>query len=188
MMKLNLILKHVYVLIRSFLNHIAPKMIWLNILKNVTVCLVKYFVSHIVTHITRLQDKSKFILLHNFMKCFSCTRVNHIVIINIWMVNCPIFWICYFQLGKKWCLQNLYSKKEWSSTIIFSQLWQRQIIWYLFESFKTIILCSMKYVLPVKYGLRKLWLELWNMNHESLNWTLDKNKCFILYWENIGNA
>ena len=88
MMKLNLILKHVYVLIRTFLNHIAPKMSWLNILKNVTICFV-----------------------------------SNIVIINIWMVNCPIFWICYFQLGKKWCLQNLHSKKEWSSTITFSQLW-----------------------------------------------------------------
>ena len=126
MMKLNLILKHVHVLIRSFLNHIAPKMSWLNILKNVTICLV-----------------------------------SNIVIINIWMVNCPIFWICYFRLGKKWCLQNLHSKKEWSSTIIFSQLWQCQIIWYLFESFKTIILCSVcsmqfvKYVLPVKIWLVK---------------------------------
>ena len=126
MMKLNLILKHVHVLIRSFLNHIAPKMSWLNILKYVTICLV-----------------------------------SNIVIINIWMVNCPIFWICYFRLGKKWCLQNLHSKKEWSSTIIFSQLWQCQIIWYLFESFKTIILCSVcsmqfvKYVLPVKIWLVK---------------------------------
>ena len=126
MMKLNLILKHVHVLIRSFLNHIAPKMSWLNILKYVTICLV-----------------------------------SNIVIINIWMVNCPIFWICYFRLGKKWCLQNLHSKKEWSSTIIFSQLWQCQIIWYLFESFKTIILCSVcsmqfvKYVLPIKIWLVK---------------------------------
>ena len=126
MMKLNLILKHVHVLIRSFLNHIAPKISWLNILKYVTICLV-----------------------------------SNIVIINIWMVNCPIFWICYFRLGKKWCLQNLHSKKEWSSTIIFSQLWQCQIIWYLFESFKTIILCSVcsmqfvKYVLPIKIWLVK---------------------------------
>ena len=138
MMKLNLILKHVHVLIRSFLNHIAPKMSWLNILKNVTICLV-----------------------------------SNIVIINIWMVNCPIFWICYFRLGKKWCLQNLHSKKEWSSTIIFSQLWQCQIIWYLFESFKTIILCSVcsmqfvKYVLPVKIWLVKTLTRI--VKYESRN-------------------
>ena len=51
--------------------------------KNVAIYSFKYFVSNIMTHITMVQDKSKFLLLHNFMKCFSGTRVNQIVIINI---------------------------------------------------------------------------------------------------------
>ena len=132
-------------------------MIYLNILKNVANCLFKYFVSHIMTHVTMQQDKLKFILLHNFTKCFSGTRVNQIVIINICMANCLSFSICYFRLGKK-CLQNLYSKIEWSSTKNFLRLWHCQIIWYLFESFKTIMLCSVRSIRFVKYVLSaKIW-------------------------------
>ena len=56
---------------KSFLNYIAPKMICLNILQNVTIDLFKYFVSHIMTYISILQDKSKLLLLHNFAKCLS---------------------------------------------------------------------------------------------------------------------
>ena len=54
----------------------------------------------IMTDISILKEKSKFLLLNNFMKCFSGT-INQIVIINIWMVNCLIFSICYFQPAKK---------------------------------------------------------------------------------------
>ena len=54
-----------------------------------------------MTYISILQNKSEFLVLHNFTKCFSGTRVNQIVIINIWMVNFLIFSICYFRLGKK---------------------------------------------------------------------------------------
>ena len=68
---------------KSFFNYIAPKMIWLNILKNVAIYLFKYFVSHIVTHMSIVEDKSKFLVLHNFMKCFSGSWVNQIVLINI---------------------------------------------------------------------------------------------------------
>ena len=50
---------------------------------------------------------------------------------------------CYFRFRKKWCLQNFYSiKKEWSSIKIFLELWHCRIIWYLFEGFKTTIVCS----------------------------------------------
>ena len=74
------------------------------------------------------------------------------------MVNCLIFSICYFRLGKRWCLQNLYSKKEWSSKRILLKLWHRQIIWYLFANFKTIILCSVCSIRFVKYVLStKIW-------------------------------
>ena len=101
MMKLKLTLNHISIRMKRFLNYTVPKMIQLNFLKNVTIYLFKYFVSHIMTYISILQNKSEFLVLHNFTKCFSGTRVNQIVIINIWMVNFLIFSICYFRLGKK---------------------------------------------------------------------------------------
>ena len=101
MMKLKLTLYHISIRMKRFLNYTVPKMIQLNFLKNVTIYLFKYFVSHIMTYISILQNKSEFLVLHNFTKCFSGTRVNQIVIINIWMVNFLIFSICYFRLGKK---------------------------------------------------------------------------------------
>ena len=101
MMKLKLTLYHISIRMKRFLNQTVPKMIQLNFLKNVTIYLFKYFVSHIMTYISILQNKSEFLVLHNFTKCFSGTRVNQIVIINIWMVNFLIFSICYFRLGKK---------------------------------------------------------------------------------------
>ena len=79
--------------------------------------LFKYFVSHIVIYIAILRDKSKFFVLHNFRKCFSGTRVNQIVILNIWMVVSS-FQLVIFDLVKKWCLENFYFiKKEWLSTL-----------------------------------------------------------------------
>ena len=45
-------------------------------------------------------EQSNFLMLHNFSKYFSDTRVNQIV--NVWMVNCPVVLICYFQLHKKY--------------------------------------------------------------------------------------
>ena len=39
MIKLNLSLKHISIGMKSFFNYIAPKMIWLNILKNVAIYL-----------------------------------------------------------------------------------------------------------------------------------------------------
>ena len=101
MMKLKLTLYHISIRMKRFLNYTVPKMIQLNFLKNVTIYLFKYFVSHIMTYISILQNKSEFLVLNNFTKCFSGTRVNQIVIINIWMVNFLIFSICYFRLGKK---------------------------------------------------------------------------------------
>ena len=101
MMKLKLTLYHISIRMKRFLNYTVPKMIQLNFLKNVTIYLFKYFVSHIMTYISILQNKSEFLVLYNFTKCFSGTRVNQIVIINIWMVNFLIFSICYFRLGKK---------------------------------------------------------------------------------------
>ena len=86
---------------QKFLNYLASTMIWLKIFQNVAIYLFKYFVSYIMTYISVLQDKSKFVLLHNFAKYFSGTRVNQIVITSILMVNCLIFSICYFRLGKQ---------------------------------------------------------------------------------------
>ena len=112
MIKLNLSLKHISIGMKSFFNYIAPKMIWLSILKNVAIYLFKYFVSHIVRHVSIVEDKSKFLVLHNFMKCFSGSWVNQIVVINIWMICCLIFWICYFWLGKKMMFTKLLLHKE----------------------------------------------------------------------------
>ena len=36
-------------MMKSFLNYVAPKMIWLNILQNVAIDLFKYFGLHIMT-------------------------------------------------------------------------------------------------------------------------------------------
>ena len=55
----------------KLLNYFAWKMIWLNILQNVTIYLFKCFVSYIMTYISILLDRSKFLVLHNFTKCFS---------------------------------------------------------------------------------------------------------------------
>ena len=63
---------------------------------------------------------------------------------------------------------------------MFLKLWHCRIIWYLFVSFKTIILCSVhsvrfvKMCFLLKYGSWKPQLKSWNTNHESLNWTLYK--------------
>ena len=129
-------------------------------------------------------------------KCFSGTSVNQIVIINIWMVNFLIFSVCYFRLGKRWCLQNLYSKKERSSTRILLKLWHCQIIWYLFANFKIIILCSVcsirfvKYVLStkiwfVKTSTRILKYESWviksNSDHVIHKWPLWLNGWVFIY-------
>ena len=62
---------------------------------------------------------------------------------------------------------------------MFSKLWQYQIIWYLFAGylFKDHNLVFLPYdswnmCFLLKYDLWKLQLESWNMNHESLDWTL----------------
>ena len=64
---------------QKFMNYFASTMIWLKIFQNVAIYLFKYFVSYIMTYISILQDKSKFVLLHNFVKYFSDTRLNQIV-------------------------------------------------------------------------------------------------------------
>ena len=65
--------------IKSFSNYFAPKMIRLNILQNVVIYLLKYFVLDIITYTSTQQDKSKFLLFHNFKKFFSGTRLNETV-------------------------------------------------------------------------------------------------------------
>ena len=70
------------------------------------------------------------------------------------MVYCPAFSICYFWLRNKWCFQNFCLIKKWLMLEIgdksFLKLWHRQIIWYLFASFKDIILCSVHSIWFVK--------------------------------------
>ena len=120
---------------QKFMNYFASTMIWLKIFQNVAIYLFKYFVSYIMTYISILQDKSKFVLLHNFVKYFSGTRVNQIVITDILMVNCLIFSICYFRLGTQWCVQNLYSiKKDWTSARIFLKLCHCKMIQFCLGS------------------------------------------------------
>ena len=62
-----------FCVVENLLNYFASKMIWLNILQNVVKYLFDYFVLYIMTNISILQDKSKFLVLHNFRKCFSGT-------------------------------------------------------------------------------------------------------------------
>ena len=54
-------------------------MIRLNIVQNVVIYLLKYFVLDIITYTSTQQDKSKFLLFHNFKKFFSGTRLNETV-------------------------------------------------------------------------------------------------------------
>ena len=115
-----------------------------------------------MTDISILKEKSKFLLLHNFMKCFSGT-INQIVIINIWLVNCSSFQFVIF---------NLLKKKTWSLTRIFLELLHWKIIWYLFESFETIILCSVHSIQFMKYVFYCLW-KLRIIKHES--WVIKSN-------------
>ena len=68
----------------------------------------------------------------------------------------------WFQLHKKWCLQNFCLRKKRmivkSSIRMFSKLWQCQTVWYLFASFKTIILCSLHSMRFMKYVFSaKIW-------------------------------
>ena len=88
------------------------------------------------------------------------------------MVNHLVLAICHFQLRKKWCLQNFYSIKK---LMMLLKLWHCWLIWDLFAGFKTVGLCSLwfvKYVFSTEIDSWKFQLELWNMNHELLNWTL----------------
>ena len=72
MMKLLLTLIHIFMWMKSFLNYFALKMILLNILQNFAIYLF-CFTHHddfSKWYISILQGKLKFLVLHNFMKCF----------------------------------------------------------------------------------------------------------------------
>ena len=126
-------------------------------------------------YIAILQDKSNFFVLH-VKKCFSGTTVNPIV--HVSKVNCLVFSICYFGSVK-----NVYKTWQgngrwWNVDKNVFKSCQCRIIWYLLPGFKTINVCSVhsirfvKYVSFARYVSRKLELESWNANHESLNRTL----------------
>ena len=63
--------------------------------------------------------------------------------------------ICYFQLRKKSRLQNFYSRKKLMMLEIVNknvfETMTLPIIWYLFQGFKTVILCSVHSIWFKKY-------------------------------------
>ena len=58
---------------KNFLNYFASKMILLNVLQNLGIYLFCF------AHYGNSSEKSNFLVLHNFTKCFSGTQVNQIV-------------------------------------------------------------------------------------------------------------
>ena len=71
MMKLSLTLIHIFMGMKSFLNYFALKMILLNILQNFAIYLFCFTHDNFSKwYISILQGKLKFLVLHNFMKCF----------------------------------------------------------------------------------------------------------------------
>ena len=72
-------------------------------------------------------------VLHNFTKYVSGTRVYKIV------NNCLVFLICYFQVHKKWFLQNFCQTEKWMMLEIVNKIVFK---YNLFAGFKTIILSS----------------------------------------------
>ena len=61
------------------------------------------------------QEKSNFLVVHNFAKCFSGTREKQTVN-KCSMVNCLVFAICYFRLCKKMMFTKPLLDKEIDDT------------------------------------------------------------------------
>ena len=119
---------------KSQARHHRSKIILLNILQNVVIYLIfcfAYYGNFWKWYISILQDKLNFLVLHNFTKCFSDTRVNQIA--NALVLSCLVLSFCCFRFCKKWCFQI--------TTL------------YLFASFNTAILCSVHPKWFVKYVL-----------------------------------
>ena len=101
--------------------------------------LFKYLVSHIMM-ISRnntflysiLQDKANFLVLHNFKKCFSDTRVYQLE--NKYWNDYLIFSICYFWLHKKWCLQNFCLIKKWCWNSLIRMFLKSWFVKYAFSA------------------------------------------------------
>ena len=83
------------------------------------------------------------------------------------MVNYLIFAVWNFQLSKKWCLQNFYTILKCMMLVIVDKnvfkvmtlpVCYCRIIWFSFASFKTIMLCSVLSIWPVKYEFSA---EIW---------------------------
>ena len=70
MMKLYLKLKYIFIWMKSFLNYFALKTILLNILQNFAMFLFRNYDNFSKSHISILQGKLKFLVLHNFTKYF----------------------------------------------------------------------------------------------------------------------
>ena len=132
-------------------------------------------------YISILQDKLKFLVLHNFTNCFS----RHHSKLNSKCLNRSLSrrFGLLFRHRVKWCFENVCLIKKWMMVDIvdkmFLKLCKCRIIWYLLTGLKIIILCCVhskrfvKYVFSAKYGSWKLQLESWNTNHESLRRGLD---------------
>ena len=108
----------------------------------------------------RLQDKSNFLVLNIFTKCFSGTRVGQIrtKCLNSYL----IFSICYFQLRIK-CFQNFLLDKEMNNAVNRCC----QIFWYLFASFKNLVFCSLYTVIRespcrvISWITIYSWITIW---------------------------
>ena len=133
-------------------------------------------------YISVLQDKLSALVLNNVTKCLS-----GIGVINF-LNNCLVFSICYFWLCKNWYLQNFCLIKKWimleivdKSVFKIMSLPHSSVFIFSFEG-HNLVFCSLHMIREIcfllNFDLWKLQLELWNMNHESLNLTLAKNFFF----------
>ena len=98
---------------KHLLNYFASKMILLNILVNVAICLLRYCFTHYCNfpkwHVS-IYDKSNFLVLHNFANMLFWHQSK----LSRKDMYCLVFSI-YFWLCKKWCDGNHQS--------IFLKIW-----------------------------------------------------------------
>ena len=120
------------------------------------------------------------ILLYNRTNRISlfCILLQNVFLAKINQVENKCFeWLSrlynfFSRVHKKWCLQNFCLIKKWVMVEIIDKN-------FVFFSF---------YMVHKKYGLWKVKLESWNMNHESLSRTLIHNYFFAFWVSNCSNT
>ena len=140
------------------MNFSASKMMFQIFLQNIAILI--FFVAHYSNQNNTFLYH--IVLLHNFMKYFPSARVYEKV------NTCLIILICYLQVHKKWCLQNLTEKrimleigdKNVSRNMTLSNNFLllkdlRPYSWVLFSLYDSRNTCFL-----LKYDSRKLYFEL----------------------------